>query len=93
MYAILVVNYFQCGDKELVNKLFATKEDAQNEAKQLAKKYIKDRKRIHRKEHLRYNEDFLTVYGGPSDNCLFAEVFYDIQEMELPSADNSTIKP
>ena len=51
MYAILVVNYFQCGDKELVNKLFATKEDAQNEAKQLAKKYIKDRKRIHRKDH------------------------------------------
>ena len=82
-YAILITDHLNNGYTTLHDKIFFDDEDAKLEIKNLATEYIEKRVEKAPKIHLEYNENMLMINSKPTPNCMFAEITYYIQEVNL----------
>ena len=83
LYAILITDHLNNGYTTLHNKVFRYEEDAKLEIKNLATEYIQKSVEQKRKVKLEYNENMLMINSKPTENCMFAEISYYIQELEV----------
>lgn len=83
LYAILTTNHLNNGYTTLHNKVFSNEDDAKLEIKNLASIYIQKSVEKKRKAHLEYNENMLMINSKPTPNCMFAEISYYIQEVDV----------
>lgn len=86
LYAILITDHLNNGYTTLHNKVFGDEEDAKLEIKNLATEYIQKSVEKKRKAKLEYNENTLMINSKPTPNCMFAEISYYIQAVELQPA-------
>lgn len=86
LYAILITDHLNNGYTALHNKVFGDEEDAKLEIKNLATEYIQKSVEKKRKAKLEYNENMLMINSKPTPNCMFAEISYYIQAVELQPA-------
>ena len=82
-YAILITDHLNSGYTTLHDRIFFDEEDAKLEIKNLATEYIRRSVEKKRKVTLEYNENMLMINSKPTPNCMFAEITYYIQEVNV----------
>jgi len=82
-YAILITDHLNNGYTTLHDRIFFDEEDAKLEIKNLATEYIRRSVEKKRKVNLEYNENMLMINSKPTPNCMFAEITYYIQEVNV----------
>lgn len=83
LYAILTTDHLNNGYTTLHKKVFSNEDDAKLEIKNLASIYIQKSVVKKRKANLEYNENMLMINSKPTPNCMFAEISYYIQEVDV----------
>ncbi len=82
-YAILTTDHLHNCNVALSDLAFKTKKEAEWYIKELADMYIMFSKtqKKNSKKHYQFHSN--TIFGGPSENCQFAEIAYTIQKVKV----------